>query len=432
VSIEDYVYEMTMCFRCSHCKFVPWATLQSKRFSQVCPSVSRFNFHAYSGSGKVEMALSLYMDRIKEWTPKMLEVIYTCTNCGACAISCRINNYLIDVYGILEALRHKAVLDGVGPLPVHQTYTTSIQKLHNPYNEPHEDRFNWLSSDIEINENADLVYWVGCSTSYRRTEIARATARVLNKIGVDFKILGEDEICCGSPIYNTGQKEIAKEIAQQVVEKIKKSGAKTVLTACAGCYGMFKAKYPNFIKDIPFKVISWAELLDQKIQAGEITFPRELPLKVTYHDPCHLGRMSEYIPPWKGKWELIGPHMYAPIPEKPTRLGLGGCYDPPRRVLQAIPGVELIEMERIRERAWCCGAGAGCKAAYPDYATWAASERLEEAKTTGAEILVSACPFCSTNLKDAISKNNETIQFYDIAEIVLMALGDATENGGGD
>ncbi len=421
-TLEDYKYEMMECFRCSHCKFVPWPVLRSKRFSQICPSISRFNFHAYSGSGKVEMALSFYTGRLKEWTRRMLHIIYSCTYCGACAISCRINNYLIDLYGILETLKHKAVLDGVGPLPQHKTYTQYIKDVHNPYNEPHENRFNWLPTDVKITEDADLIYWVGCTSSYRRTEIAQATARVLNKIGVDFRVLRDEEICCGSPVYMTGQKELAKEMAQQVVDKIKKSGATKVLTACAGCYGMFKAKYPNLLDKVPFEVISLAELLDEKLQAGEIKFTRNLPMKVTYHDPCHLGRMSEFIPEWEGEWKLIGPHMYAPIPEKPTRLGLGGCYDPPRRVLKAIPGIEFVEMERIRERAWCCGAGAGCKAAYPDFALWTASERLEEAKSTGANVLVSACPFCATNLKDAIVKNQETLKFYDIAELAFMAL----------
>ncbi len=429
MNLSKYEYEMENCFRCSHCKYIPWPVLKSKRFSQVCPSITRYNFHAYSASGKIEMALALHIGRLKEWTPGMLKILYTCTMCGACQISCYPNNFLTDVEGILETLRQKAVEDGVGPMPQHNAFTKSIKEKHNPYNEPHEDRSNWMPEGIEVKEKADLIYWVGCTSSYRRKEIAQATVKVLNKIGVDFMLLRDDEICCGSPVYNTGQKELAKKMAKDVVEKIRKSGAKKLLTACAGCYAMFKAKYPKLIDDIPFEITSLAEILDQKLQDGKLKFAKSVPMKVTYHDPCHMGRMSEYIPEWNGEWKLTGPHIYEHVPEKPVRLGLGGCYDPPRRVLEAIPGIEFVEMERIREYAWCCGAGAGCKSAFPDFALWAASERIEEAKATDAEILVSACPFCSTNLKDAIEQNHEKIRFYDIAEIVLMAL-ESTSGGG--
>ncbi len=421
-TLEKLEYEMNNCFRCSHCKFVPWAVLESHRFSKICPSLARYKFHAYSGSGKIQMALGVHQERIKEWTDEMLKILYTCTNCGACHISCRTNNYLTDLNSIIYALKYSAVLSGAAPLPAHKEYTESIEKRNNPYNEAHENRFDWMPEEVKVNEKADVIYWTGCTSSYRRTEIARATVKVLNKIGVDFMVLGDDETCCGSPIYQTGQYNKAKEIARNVFKKIRKSGAKKILTSCAGCYGMFKTKYPAMLKEFSFEVVNLAEVLDEKIKRGELEFKNELLMKVTYHDPCHLGRGSEFMPEWKGEWKLTDPHIFEPVPERPVRMGLGGCYEAPRNVLKAIPGVELVEMERIKEYAWCCGAGGGAKAAFPDFAIWAAKERIIEAEATGAEILTSHCPFCSTNLKDAIAEVDSNIKFYDIAEIVLMTL----------
>jgi len=421
-TLADYEYEMNNCFRCSHCKFIPWGVLKSHRFSQICPSITRFNFHAYSGSGKVEMALALHQRRITRWTDEMLRILYTCTNCGACQVSCSPNNFLLDLYGIHQALRAKAIEDGAGPMPQHKAFTRSIKENYNPYNEPHKNRFKWLPTEVTLTNQADVVFWAGCSCSFRRSEIAQATTKLLNRIGVDFKILGQDEICCGSPIYQTGQHNLAIEIAENVAERIEKSGARTVITSCAGCYGMFKAKYPNLLgREIPFKVLSLAEVLDQKLKRDEITF-NELPMTVTYHDPCHLGRLSELIPDWNGKWKLTGPHILEPVPEKPIRFGRGGCYNAPRNVIKSIPGVKLVEMERIREYSWCCGAGAGCKSAFPEFAAWAANERLEEAEITGADALISACPFCATNFKDAIASKGSGLRFYDLAELALMAL----------
>ncbi len=429
-TLENFEYEMNNCFRCSHCKYVPWAMLQSQRFSQICPSITKFNFHAYSGSGKIQMALSLHQGRNEGWTDEMLKVIYTCTNCGACAVSCSTNNYLTDVFGILMALKQKAVEDGAGPLPAHKKYTEYIGNQNNPYNEPHNERFKWLPDDVEVKEKADVVFWAGCTSSYRRMEIAQATVRLLNIMGIDFMILGEDEICCGSPIYQTGQYDKAKTQAKNVLDKLKKSGAKTILTSCSGCFAMFKTKYPMFFEEASsWEVLSLAEVLDKKIKSGELKFTKEIPMKVTYHDPCHLGRLGEVFPDWNGEWKLTGPHILEPIPERPQRMGLGGVYEPPRDILKAIPGIELIEMERIKEYSWCCGAGAGCKAAFPDFALWAGSERVEEAKSTEADALSSSCPLCKSNLTDAITANNESIKFYDISELALMALG---ENKGGD
>jgi Fe-S oxidoreductase len=136
------------------------------------------------------------------------------------------------------------------------------------------------------------------------------------------------------------------------------------------------------------------EYLDRLISEGKLKFTRKLPMKVTYHDPCHLGR----------------------------HLGDDGVYDPPRKILQSIPGIELVEMVRSRENAWCCGAGAGVSQANPEMALWTANERLKEARATGASALVTACPWCVRNFRDAVKEYGEDIDILEISEIVNKAL----------
>jgi Fe-S oxidoreductase len=164
------------------------------------------------------------------------------------------------------------------------------------------------------------------------------------------------------------------------------------------------------------------EYLDKLIKEGKIKLTRKVPLKVTYHDPCHLGRQGEPFVPWQGQEKKIRNQIVIYEPRKPRYNGAWGVYDAPRDVLKSIPGVDLVEMERIREYAWCCGAGGGVKEAYPDFSNWTATERIEEAKATGAEAIVSACGWCERNLQDAVNGSSEKLKVFDIAELVQQAL----------
>ena len=145
-------------------------------------------------------------------------------------------------------------------------------------------------------------------------------------------------------------------------------------------------------------------------------------MSVTYHDPCHLGRLGEPFIPWKGVEKKVFNQMYIYDPPKPWRKGTYGVYEPPRDVIKSIPGVNFVEMERIKEYSWCCGAGGGVKEAYPDFAIWTANERLEEAKATGAEAIVTACPWCKNNFNDAIEEGAEKLKVMDILELLELAI----------
>jgi Fe-S oxidoreductase len=403
------------------CKWIPQVQIKSWKYAQICPSIDEYNFHTYSGGGRMIVALSLLTERIG-YSEEMLNIVYRCTLCGACSISCKYLNDL-EPAEVIEALRKKIVEDGEGPLPAHTKYVEATKAKHNPYDEPNSSRLDWVPSDVKLTEGAETAYFVGCTASFRRKEIAVATARIFNKIGLEFQLLGDEEFCCGSPVLRAGDEALLRELIARNLDEFKKRGIKRIITSCAGCYSTMKVEYPRYQKH-DFEIIHTSELLDQLIQEGKLKLTKEVPFTVTYHDPCHLGRCSEPYEDWDGQIMEPISLVRIPVPPKPIRKGTNGCYYPPRNVLEAIPGLKLIEMERIKEYSYCCGAGGGVKAAFPDFAVNTAKRRIEEAKDTGAGVLVSCCPFCSTNLQDAIQESNTNMKFYDLTELVLMAMED--------
>jgi Fe-S oxidoreductase len=427
MALSDYEYEMTRCFRCSHCKFVPWPVMKSHRFSQGCPSVARFNFHAYSASGKIEVGLAVHQGRIKEWTEEMLDVVYRCQLCGACQVACQPNNYLlVNVEEIIQELRSRAIEEGQ-IIPEHSLMIEGMKKEDNPYGEPKEKRGDWAEGlglkDLN-QEKAEVIFHAGCTYSYDEDlrDVVRGAATLLREANVDVGTFGKSEACCGGRAYEIGFKGEMENFREDMASRIKASGAKILVTPCADCYGTFNQTYSLTGHKLEgIEVLHITEYLDRLLGEGKLKPNKGLDMKVTYHDPCHLGRKGEVIEPWKGEWKLTGPHIYEPVPGKPFRVGSGGCFDPPRNVIKSIPGIELVEMERIREYSWCCGAGGGVWEAYPDFAHWTAMERIEEAKATGAEALVTACPWCVRNFKEALEEAEEEFPVYDIIELMLLA-----------
>jgi len=239
------------------------------------------------------------------------------------------------------------------------------------------------------------LYFTGCTSSYREKNIAKATVNALNKADISFDVLGEEEWCCGSPLLRTGQREKAIEVARHNVEAIKKSGAKTVVTSCAGCYRTLKVDYPNLLgkRNIKFDVIHSSQLFASMINEKKVSL-ENIGLDVTYHDPCHLGRHME-------------------IYDKPV-------YEEPRNVLGLIANIH--EMPRNRENTWCCGSGGGVKSAFPDFALWTANKRIEEVESVGVSTIVTTCPFCVRNLRDAIEVSNKPLKVIDLMELVEKAI----------
>ena len=416
----EYQKMIQRCLRCSICKWIPQVQIKSQKYATACPSIDIYNYHPYSGGGRIILALLLEMGRI-EPSEELREIVYKCTECGSCAVSCKFLNTL-EPLEIIMKLREKLVELGCGPMPKQQEYIEAANKVNNPYNEPHEKRLAWLPKDIRLDPDAKVLYFVGCTSSYRRQEMAIAAAHILKAAGIPFNILQDEEFCCGSPILRTGDVKTFKKFLNKNLDVIESKGIDTVIFSCAGCYDTFKVDYPLY-REYNFRVLHTVEFFDELLETGKLKLIKEIPLTVTYHDPCHLGRNAERYDDWDGDIVDLMPLVSINIPPKPKRTGSNGIYEPPRNILKKIPGLKFVEMERIKEYAYCCGAGAGVKSAFPEFALQTAKIRIEEAEDTGADTLVSACPFCSTNLQDGIKESGANLKYYDISELLLMSLG---------
>jgi Fe-S oxidoreductase len=300
-----------------------------------------------------------------------------------------------------------------------------LRQQDNMMMEPRTGRGDWAKGlDVKhvSSEPAEVLFHAGCRFSYDKQlrETARTAVTLLKNAGVDIGIMGKDEPCCGGRAYDMGYRDEFIKSAENTIKAWKAAGVKTVVTSCADCYHAFSRLYPPLGAN--FEILHTAQYLDRLIKEGKIKFTKTLPVRVTYHDPCHLGRLGEPYVPWQGTDKKVKGQIVVYEPRKPRYNGAWGVYDAPRDVLQSIPGLELVEMERNREYAWCCGSGGGVKEAYPDFSRWTATERIEEAKATGAEVLVSACSWCERNFIDTVKATGDKMKVYDIVDLVKQAI----------
>jgi len=325
---------------------------------------------------------------------------------------------------MVRELKFRLVEDGQG-LNQHQAIIDNLTKEGNTLGGPRKARGDW-AIDLDLPhlpaEKSEVLFHAGCRFSFDKElqKSARNAVRLLQEAGVNIGIMGAQELCCGGRTYSMGYRDEFTHFAKANMAAWTKAGVKTIVTSCSDCYHAFKRLYPKLGSQV--KVFHTVEYLDSLIREGKITFRHEIPMTVTYHDPCHLGRQGEPYIPWNGVEKKIKGQIVVYEPEKPRYNGAWGVYDPPRNVLRSIPGVKLVEMERIREYSWCCGAGGGVREAYPEYSNWTASERIAEARETGANALITACPWCERNFLDALKSTGDSIKVYDIIDLVQEAL----------
>ena len=375
---QDWKDIVHRCFRCGYCKF----THDYSEFN--CPSYKKYRFETYSTGGRLWLIYGVLSGEIP-WTKYIANAIYACPTCGNCTENCRFekfNDFLVD---IIEAARAEAADSGFCPERQKALLErTENPKNYNPYGELNSDNVQ-LKEKYDLPDEAEWVYFIGCTSNYRQKNLRDATLRFLKKSNINFTLI--DEHCCCSPIIRTGQTNPVKEFINYNISQINNAGAKKVITSCAGCYRTLKKDWIKFGADYSFEVYHTVELVKQLLDEGKLKFNSEYKKTLTYHDPCHIGR-----------------HM--------------GLYEVPRDVYKQIPGINFVEMKRNKENAWCCGAGGGVKIGYPDWALEISKERLEEAKETGATVLSSVCPFCRTNLQDSNDKFNMGFEVIDLIEIL--------------
>ena len=419
-NLDNFVFDMSKCIKCKGCNWVDHTYMPGMKFSTRCPSATKYLFDSYGAYGKMRIGLAVNEGRL-DYTDSYLELLYACTLCGACDVGCK-RNLDLEIELTLEALRIKAVKEGKGPMPEHKKIARNIATKHNSFGAPHENRKKWLTRGIKPAAKADVLYFVGCSASYTNPEIAQATAKILTAAGTPFMLM-PDEWCCGNILYSVGMIDEARELAKRNIDVVKKSGAKTLLTACAEGYRMWKVDYPKMLNiataDLGFRVVHLVEYVDELVKQGKLKLKKPVDLRVAYHDSCSLSRLSEPWTPWKGERGLWG----AVNPPLQRRRGTNGVYQPPRDILKSIPGLQLVETPRKQENTFCCGAGRGTKEAFPLFARWAAQQKLTEVKEVGAEALVSTCPWCKNNFTQTLGQDGNNLKVFDISEIILASIG---------
>ena len=320
--------------------------------------------------------------------------IWLCSTCGTCPQQCPRDVRQIES-GV--ALRRIATEYGVFPTtakPV-RGVSASLTAEGNPLNEKREDRAKWAEglSVKPFTEEMEVLYFSGCYLSYdpRLKKVAAATASILNKAGIDFGILGTQENCCGESIRKTGDEELFKRLAKENIKNFIDNGVKKILVSSPHCYHTFKNEYPEFM--VNFEVVHITQYVSELINEGRLELNKEYAKKVTYHDPCYLGRHN-------------------------------GIYDEPRDVLKKVPGLELNEMSESRETSLCCGGGGGRIWMETLKGERFSDFRIEQAVGVGAEVLVTSCPYCITHFEESrlSLEDNENLVIKDITEIVAEVI----------
>ena len=324
---------------------------------------------------------------------RLNDALYQCTTCGVCGEVCEVGIWTQELW---PALRAKMVDLGVGPIGAQQESQATVQCYHNPYSQPPEMRNAWLPDGVKIEQRAEVGYYVGCSGAYVANPLVIGGVKMLKALGIPFTMLdAEEEQCCGFPLYIIGQNEIVADLIKHNVDAYVARGVTTLVVSCPCCTNMLKNHWPRLYPgEFPLKIVHIMELAAPALISGKLRL-RPLNEVVTYHDPCYLSRA-------KGV----------------------GIIEEPRQILQAIPGLRLVEFSRNRELSKCCGAGGGIRRAYPELSFDIALSIVKEAEAMGAERMVISCPACYERFPLAIKTRNYTtnLKICDIMEFVTDLL----------
>jgi len=385
-NLISYKDELWLCGRCGDCSLADKTVASGRGVDHPCAIKNVLGFEAYSAKGRV-MILNDLLEGKLEINQDVFDWAYACNACKNCQETCMATADGIHMPDMVEALRKDLIVNDF-TVKKHDEIENSIINEFNPYKETQDFRLK-VFGDREFPPKAEVVYFTGCTSSYREKEIAVTTVELLTKLGVDYTVL-PDERCCGSVLLRLGREKTFGNLTKHNIESINRTGAKTVVTACAGCYRTWKVDVVEAGYEYDFQVLHITEFLDELITKGAASFELKEKLRVTYHDPCHLGRHSE-------------------------------VYEAPRRVIESIENVELVEMATNKRYAHCCGSGGGVKGTYSNLANEVAGNRIREAEETGAELLLTACPFCYRGLRDGAKYIGSDIKVLDLPTFLLDA-----------
>jgi Fe-S oxidoreductase len=321
------------------------------------------------------------------------EVVWDCVTCGACMQECPVNIEHVD--HIVDMRRNLVMGESRFPQEA-GNMLRSMEQAKNPWGVAQGERADWARDlgvrVLEDSEAPEYLYWVGCAASFddRGKKIAQATARLLQRAGVPFAILGPRELCNGDPARRIGNEYLYQELAKENISTLDGVKARKIVTTCPHCFNTIRNEYPDFGGN--YEVIHHTQLFAELMERGRLKPTEEIRSLITYHDPCYLGRHNK-------------------------------VYEPPRDVLEHVPGLRQTEMPRHKERGFCCGAGGARMWMEEHLGKRINGERADEAASTGADILGVACPFCMVMLDDGVKGKSSDMRVMDIAQVVGEAVG---------
>jgi Fe-S oxidoreductase len=380
------VLSCTECGRCeTHCPtYVTGKPLTHKALNQT---IKHHLLHQGATNGSPQ---NLVGGVISE------ETIWACTTCGWCETACPV--FIENVPRLIDLRRHQVLVESQFPAEATRVFK-GLETQGNPWGLGQTSRAEWCA-DLDVplasaGQPYDYLFWVGCAGSYdeRQKRVSRALVRIFRLAGIRFAILGNEETCSGDPARRLGNEYLFQTLAQQNVETLARYPKKKIIAQCPHCFNTLRNEYPQF--GAAFEVVHHAELLAELLAQKKIAPSVGLSESVTYHDSCYLGRHN-------------------------------GVYEAPRETLKAIPGLKVLEMPRNRREGFCCGAGGGRMWLEEKIGSRINQNRVDEASGTGAAVVATACPFCTTMIKDGISETGreEQLRVRDVAELLSESLAD--------
>ena len=381
MDLVGFKKELAVCVHCGYCM-------------DYCPT--RLDWLTSTPRGRILATRELFLRRPRahrDFSAEYVSRLYQCTMCGRCGVDCSTD---IKSRAMWLGVRQHLAASGLVPDSLKEMVKL-VDEHRNIAARPNDQRANWLGRvklpyDLKGKKTAPVVYFVGCVASFfpMTQPSARAFAQILDKAGVDFAIAGGEEWCCGFPLMVAGDKDTSRKLIQHNLDRMKDMGAQTIVMTCPGCYKVWKHEYEDIVEERhPFTVLHSTEFMARLLEQGKLNTGR-LETKVTYHDPCDLGRNA-------------------------------GLYDEPRYILGKIPGLELAELENNREYCNCCGSGGDLLASNKDMSLAIAGRKVGEIMATGAATAVTACPSCIRAITMAKTAQKVKLDVLDIAEVVWTA-----------
>ncbi|MGC8604394.1 MAG: (Fe-S)-binding protein [Desulfomonilaceae bacterium] len=376
VQLKKLQYEeVAKCTRCGFC--LP-----------NCPTYTVLRSEAFTPRGRNAITRAVIEGRL-ELSPELAESIFTCLGCGACTKACFPAVNTKD-----SVFSDRACLTEINAHPkIFEKLSETLNEYHNISEDDNEERADWreylkdTSEEFFEKDHADVVYFVGCVASFfpMAQKIPADFATIMNHADLDFTILGGEEWCCGFPFIGAGMPEKVEKLKKHNLERLKIIGAKKAVFSCPSCFHTWKRFY-----DTDVELLHASQLLEGLVKEKKLDL-KPLDLKVTYHDPCDLGRNT-------------------------------GVFEEPREVIKSIPGIELVELPNNRNMSVCCGGGGNVEMVAPDLSAAIAQRKIEEILSTGVNTVISSCQQCLRTIVTSARRQNIELKAMDLTQLVMMSL----------